>query len=352
MSAEDLAKTVVSRRIAPHAAAGCARRVGNRWSIDVGVSDRETTFFDLASLTKPLCAVAWAISGLDLRAPLVSYLDEVGESPSAPVSVELFLAHRAGLVDHIPLYAPLLVGGRVSRQDAILSCANARRSDAIGDAPAAGFPPIYSDPNYILAGEALARATSTDDAGVAVAKLVTGPLGISDILGSALALSRTNGGWIGAVAPTEVVEWRGGSLRGVVHDENAWALTGQGASGHAGLFGNVQSVLQFGCAILDGRKGALGHADYGTLTKPRPGGSLLAGFDGKSASGSSAGSRMGPNAFGHLGFTGTSLWLDPDLGVVVALLTNRVCPSRDNVAIRAARPGLHDALVECALRLR
>jgi CubicO group peptidase (beta-lactamase class C family) len=113
-------------------------------------------------------------------------------------------------------------------------------------------------------------------------------------------------------------------------------------------------VLQFGCAVLDAvahDEGPFAHADIWRLIAPRPGGSLLAGFDGKSASGSSAGTRMGPRAFGHLGFTGTSLWLDPDAGIVVVLLTNRVCPSRDNVAIRAYRPRLHDQLVECALQL-
>ncbi len=351
MTVEDVVKTVVSEGIAPHAAAGCARRTGNRWVIEVSHANPAITFFDLASLTKPLCAVAWAKSGLDLRAPLVSYLDEVRGAPSETVSVELFLAHRAGLVDHIPLYAPLLGGGSVSRSDAIVACAKARRLDAFGEPPAEGYRPIYSDPNYILAGEALARASSAHDAGAAIATWVAGPLGISDGLATAATLARTHEKWIESVAPTETVDWRGGCLRGVVHDENAWALTGDGASGHAGFFGNVQSMLQFGCAVLDGRNGPLADADLDTLIKPRPAGSLLAGFDGKSASGSSAGERMGPRAFGHLGFTGTSVWLDPDLGVVVVLLTNRVCPSRDNVAIRAARPGLHDALVECALGL-
>jgi CubicO group peptidase (beta-lactamase class C family) len=78
--------------------------------------------------------------------------------------------------------------------------------------------------------------------------------------------------------------------------------------------------------------------------RERPGGTLRAGFDGKSEQGSSAGSLAGPRSFGHLGFTGTSLWCDPDADRAVVLLSNRVCPTRDNMRIRAARPAVHDAL--------
>jgi len=84
------------------------------------------------------------------------------------------------------------------------------------------------------------------------------------------------------------------------------------------------------------------------LVRERPGGTLRAGFDGKSPEGSSAGSRMGPRSFGHLGFTGTSLWVDPDARIVVSLLTNRVCPTRAHLAIRSARPWVHDALFDAA----
>jgi CubicO group peptidase (beta-lactamase class C family) len=86
--------------------------------------------------------------------------------------------------------------------------------------------------------------------------------------------------------------------------------------------------------------------------RERAGGTLRAGFDGKSESGSSAGSHLGSRSFGHLGFTGTSLWMDPDAQVVVALLTNRVFPSRDHLAIREARPWAHDSLFDRAVLLR
>jgi CubicO group peptidase (beta-lactamase class C family) len=94
---------------------------------------------------------------------------------------------------------------------------------------------------------------------------------------------------------------------------------------------------------LDGT-GPFAGADLSWLVAPRPGGTLRAGFDGKSLEGTSAGHRFGPRSIGHLGFTGTSLWLDLDARIVAVLLTNRVSPTRANLAIRSARPLAHDAL--------
>lgn len=84
------------------------------------------------------------------------------------------------------------------------------------------------------------------------------------------------------------------------------------------------------------------------MLERRPGGSLRLGLDGVSGAGSAAGSLVSENTFGHLGFTGTSFWCDPELGLAICLLTNRVYPSRQNLAIRAARPRVHDGLVRLA----
>jgi CubicO group peptidase (beta-lactamase class C family) len=226
---------------------------------------------------------------------------------------------------------------------ALAEAAGARRGDATGPPPPEGFAPVYSDLGYALAGVALARATGASDAGEAIEALVLGPLGLLDRAGTARGLAAR--GVARSFAPTEDVFWRGGVVCGAVHDENAWALTGLGGSGHAGIFGTIDAVVTFGVSVL-ARGGELE-----ILTRPRPGGTLRAGFDGKSADGSSAGARMGARAYGHLGFTGTSLWIDPDAGVVVSLLTNRVCPTREHTAIRAARPAAHDALFDRALHL-
>jgi CubicO group peptidase (beta-lactamase class C family) len=267
------------------------------------------------------------------------------------VPLELLLAHRAGLEAHIAIFEPLLGGGTVDPQAALLVAANARREDARGPVPAEGFAPVYSDLGYALAGAALARAVGAKDAGGALERLVVVPLGLERELGTARDLEARGVDLARDAAPTEDVAWRGGVVRGRVHDENAWALTGAGGSGHAGMFGTVGAVVTFGRALLDsllpayGFEVRLGHPrSLAWLVSPRPGGTLRAGFDGKSATGSSAGSLAGPRAFGHLGFTGTSLWIDPDARAVVALLTNRVHPTREHIAIRAARPRAHDAL--------
>ncbi len=219
-------------------------------------------------------------------------------------------------------------------------------------APAEGCCPLYSDLGYLLVGEAIARAIGVRDAGEAIERLVLEPLGIAGQAGTVRDLASR--GVEGPFAPTEDVAWRGGVVSGAVHDENAWALSGRGGSGHAGIFGTVDAVLTFGAAVLDALqgRGPFGDRDVGWLVRERPGGTLRAGFDGKSESGSSAGSHLGPRTFGHLGFTGTSLWLDPDAEVVVALLTNRVFPSREHLAIRDARPWAHDSLFDRAVLLR
>jgi serine-type D-Ala-D-Ala carboxypeptidase len=348
MTADELVRLLVAWGVSPAGAAGCAAYGGGRgargWRSETGGD--EAVLFDLASITKPMTAVAVARAGIDRREALGAILPEARGTASEHVPLELFLAHRAGLVGHLPLYEPLLQGRFVDVAAALGMAANARRSDASGPPPADGFAPLYSDLGYILAGAALARAVGTTDAGEAIARLVLDPLGVGSSAGTVRELAAR--GVVGPFAPTEWVAWRGGLVVGAVHDENAWALTGVGGSGHAGLFGTADAMLTFGCAVLDaleGRGGALGGAsELGWIARKRPGGVLRAGFDGKNSEGSSAGARMGVNSFGHLGFTGTSLWIDPESAIVVTLLTNRVSPSREHLAIRDARPWAHDAL--------
>ncbi len=338
-------------------AAGCAARRDARggWNSEVGGAS--VLLFDLASLTKPLTAVALARSGIDPRTPLGALLPEARGTASEAMPLELLLAHRAGLAAHRALYAPLLeqveqAGGGIDRPAALREAADARRADAEGSPPTEGFAPLYGDLGYVLAGEALARSSGARDAGEVIDRLVLEPLGIAGQAGTVRDLASR--GVDGPFAPTEEVPWRGGVVSGAVHDENAWALTGHGGSGHAGIFGTIGAVLTFGAAFLDALegRGPLAGRPLDWLVRERPGGTLRAGFDGKSVTGSSAGTRIGPRAFGHLGFTGTSVWIDPDAHVVVALLTNRVCPSRAHLAIREARPWAHDSLFDRAVLLR
>jgi CubicO group peptidase (beta-lactamase class C family) len=202
---------------------------------------------------------------------------------------------------------------------------------------------------YLLVGAALEALT-----GVALDELfreeIFEPLALE--MGSARQwLAR--GEFKRRVAPTEFLPWRGRPTRGVVHDDNCWALAGHAAAGHAGLFAPVAALLKFGCVLLDAARGHdasfLDQAELARLTRPRPGGSLRCGFDGKTAEGSSVGATAGPRTFGHLGFTGTSLWCDPDSDIVTVALSNRVHPTRENPRIRAARPLVHEALMQLAL---
>jgi CubicO group peptidase (beta-lactamase class C family) len=204
---------------------------------------------------------------------------------------------------------------------------------------------VYSDLGFALVGLAVERLEELPLDQI-VDREVCGPLGLD--VGSARVLRARAADFAARCMPTETVPFRGGEVHGIVHDENAWALSGHGLSGHAGLFGTAASVARFGAALLDAGRGRcpawLDSSHIATLLEQRPGGSLRAGFDGKSADQSSAGSLAGGRSFGHLGFTGTSLWCDPDAERVLVLLTNRVCPTRNNPRIRTARPAVNDAL--------
>jgi CubicO group peptidase (beta-lactamase class C family) len=151
------------------------------------------------------------------------------------------------------------------------------------------------------------------------------------------------------IAPTELDPWRGRLLQGEVHDENAFAMGG--IAPHAGLFSTAGDLSRFARMLLNG--GTLeGHRIVSQETVERftrkagiPDSDRALGWDTKSAEGSSAGTLFSPRSFGHTGFTGTSIWLDPDRRIFVILLTNRVHPTRENQLIREVRPAVADAVM-------
>jgi serine-type D-Ala-D-Ala carboxypeptidase len=353
---DEIANLVVRRGAAKAASVAIASRRGGSFHVAVGVAGgssgpRSAPIFDLASVTKPFVAVAAARllreRAFEPNEPLGRLLPEIADGPSAKVPFFAFVAHRAGLEAHRPLFAPLVEGRPVEQRAFLVEAASARREDCRGDAPREGFPPLYSDLGYLLVGAALERVS-----GIPLDELVdrevTGPLGL-DARSARLWLSGSEA-FGERVEPTETVPFRGGEIRGVTHDENAWAFAGHGLAGHAGLFGTADAVARFGAAVLDALAGRLESFlttdEITLLVAERPGGSLRAGFDGKSGPTSAAGTRSGPRTFGHLGFTGTSLWCDPDAECATVLLSNRVCPTRENVAIRTLRPEVHDLLYD------
>jgi CubicO group peptidase (beta-lactamase class C family) len=358
--AEIARQFVVEPGIAPAAVVAVAWRSELGWKSADGAAfaDRadnpgvgSAALFDLASVSKPFLALTVARLAqrgrLSFNTPLGEILAEASGTSTGSASLLLLLSHRAGLQAHRTLFAPLLAGLPFDRAQAIAEIVHGRRPECLQAAPESGHPPIYSDLGYALVGLALERleALPLDQL---VDREVCAPLALE--VGSSRVLRSRHSDFAERCMPTEVVPFRNGEVRGIVHDENAWALSGHALSGHAGLFGTALSVAHFGRALLDvfhGRSEAwLDARSLAPLLQERPGGTLRAGFDGKSADQSSAGSRPGMRSFGHLGFTGTSLWCDPDADRTMVLLSNRVCPTRNNPRIRAARPVVNDALFD------
>jgi len=308
---------------------------------------KPATPYDLASLTKPIVAttalrlVAAGKLSLDMRTDTV--VSDVRGGVGGTASLESLLAHRGGLAAWGGLYldVPHDAGTSAARRW-ILS--EASRRPAEGEPPGT---PIYSDLGYLIAGEVIARVAG-DKLDKVVARYVTEPLGISRDVFYPAALAPDRRAQIAReAAPTEYCEWRGRLVRGEVHDENCAAFGG--VAGSAGLFGTARGVAVFGRACLDS---LLGVSDFlprelmeRALASRGDNSPMRLGWDTKSAKDSSAGRRMSDRTFGHLGFTGTSLWCDPERDLVIVLLTNRVHPSRANERIKGFRPGFHDGVI-------
>jgi CubicO group peptidase (beta-lactamase class C family) len=205
-----------------------------------------------------------------------------------------------------------------------------------------GAKALYSDLGLILLGEILERVAGEPIEAFA-RKRILDPLGMRD------TLFRPPKALLPRIAPTEVVAERGGLVHGVVHDENAMALGG--VAPHAGLFGTAPDLARFAQMMLNGgvfeHKRIVSAATLARFTGQVrvPGSSRAYGWE-KPTGENSAGARLSAAAFGHTGFTGTSLWIDPAQKLFVALLTNRVHPTRENSQIPRVRRAVHDAVVE------
>lgn len=333
---------VVSRGIAPQASAAVATRGTDGWLIRLGHGGEARTrpVYDLASLTKPFVALTTVLwleqSRFTLQSPLLELLPELAGTHGATRSLAQHLSHRTGLLPHLELFLPSWDGAPIERLQL------GRLSASTGSPGPGPHPPVYSDLGYLLVGLALERQ-SRGPLDELIHAHVASRLGLQ--VGSCRQWLAGDRKFLGNVAPTEYQSGRGGLLVGVVHDDNAWALSGSGCAGHAGLFGTAEAIAAFGCRLLDGLRDRGPLATYvEPLVRPLPGGNLRMGFDGTSGPDSSAGQRAGPRTFGHLGFTGTSLWCDPDAERITVLLTNRVHPHRNRAGIREIRSRVHNQL--------
>ena len=341
----DAAAAVIQHGIDTHAFRAAVIEVGDRtqllWRRAFGTlqpgdapATPDDTVFDLASLTKVLSTTAIAMQqvergSLGLDDPIERHMPEWRGLDRSSVSVRDVLAHCGGLAAHLPFFHTM--SGRAAFQHAI--CATPL-----------DYPPrvraVYSDLGFMLLGFILGEPIALEDRFLA---LQTQAGIFEDLQFNPPAL------WRSRTAPTEFDPWRGRMLIGEVHDENAAALGG--AAGHAGLFGTAAAVGQHArhlLQILAGRGGVFQRPTVEEFIARRldvPGSSRALGWDTMLPT-SSCGRRMSARAFGHTGFTGTSLWIDPEREVYVVLLTNRVCPTRQNEAIRQVRPAVHDAVMD------
>lgn len=313
------------------------------WSPRSAPVRADSTLYDLASLTKVIATTTAIMVLVDRRAvvldsPVVAYLPEFRGRGTGLITVRQLLTHTSGLRADLPIDT---IRGATS--PAALQQLVYRETPRVPP----GTKVIYSDVNAVLLGEIVQRTGGAplDDF---TAREVTGPLSLTQtrFRPPRDALART--------APTGV--WRGHAIAGVVNDPTGWKLGG--VSGNAGLFGSAVDVAAFARFILregrapDGRRLVRAEtiraftarqAYFGGATEGRglgwqtvPTGEQV----------SSAGTRFGPRSFGHTGWTGTSLWIDPDRGVFVVLLTNRAFAPRSRqsfTVLKRLRGALADA---------
>ena len=318
------------------------------------------TCFDLASLTKvlattPLVLLSIQRGRLELETPVHRVLEEYAGQGRETITVRMLLDHSSGLAAWRPYYEKVRsAGGEI--WPATVKGKEAVRRMVAAEAPEAspGSRALYSDLNFILLDWILERVNGhpTD---VLFAEWLAEPLKLESLffvdLKSPVKAARARRGR--AFAATERCPWRGRLLIGEVHDENTYAMGG--VSGHAGLFGTIRDVAAMADAWLDSFLHSGGFFEQGLATQfwqksEVPGSTRTLGFDTPSPRVSQAGRLFGPRTVGQLGFTGTSLWIDPDRELIVVLLTNRVHPTRENGTIKQFRPALHERVVELCVK--
>lgn len=303
----------------------------------------EADLFDLASLTKLFTATVAArlvaAGRLELDAPASRWLEGLSGEKRA-ITLRHLLAHASGLPAWRPLWQPLRAGAAL---EALLA------AEPLEARP--GTRALYSDLGFLALGLALERAGGAILDRL-VQDLVLAPLGLGDTFflreGDPAAAARRAAH---RFAATRLAPSRGRVLEGEVDDDNAWAAGG--VAGHAGLFSRAREVAAFGeawRAALDGRSPFLPREVAAEFARrdPTPGSDRALGWDTPSGPETSLGARLGRGprgAVGHLGYTGTSLWLDLDAGLVCVLLTNHCHPGgADKARIRGLRRRFHDAV--------
>lgn len=295
----------------------------------------DRTVWDMASMSKLMATTSAMIQlvgnkRVSIDSPVVYYLPSWKATGAERITVKQLLTHSSGLPAGRPLY-------KEADTD------TAARTIVYATSPISppGTKYVYSDLGFILLGRLVQQVTG-QPLDQYVDKNVFGPLKMTDTRYLPPA------SWIPRIAPTEIDPWRGKHIRGEVHDENASRLGG--VAGHAGIFSSARDVARFAQTylsggILEGRR-VFETATLNQFIQVQDKALSHRALGWETANGTnSAGKRLSPLSFGHTGFTGTSLWMDPTRDVFVLLLSNRVNPTRQNLKISGVRTGLADAVV-------
>ncbi len=294
------------------------------------------TIFDLASLTKVIATTTMAMmmvdeGRLDLDRPVRDFFPKFTGGLKDRITVRHLLTHSSGIDWWVPLY---------KEAHTMREYLNRILPMELKYAP--GTKSVYTDLGVMMLGDILERVSGADLNSFAKSRLFE-PLKMRDTGFKPPESLKSR------IAPTEFdKEWRKRLVWGEVHDENAAGLGG--VAPHAGLFGTAPDLARFATMLLSGgvfenrRYVAPSTLAQFTTRAGVPESSRALGWDTPSEN-SSAGTLMSKRAFGHTGFTGTSMWMDPETGVFVILLTNRVHPTRENNQIREARPQVADAVM-------
>ena len=302
--------------------------------------------FDLASLTKVIATTTASMllherGQLDLEAPVAEYLAGFDRADKRDITIRHLLTHSSGLPPFRTFYADSVL----TRQAVLDSIYAAPLDAAPGDAYS------YSDFGMIMMALVIEQITGEEFSAWCQANIF-GPLGMTD------TGFRPTGTPDPDVVPTELDDYfRNRLIQGEVHDENAWILGG--VAGHAGLFSTAQDLSRFTTMMVrqgqhEGRQFLSSSTIQLFTTVVDTSFSTRAlGWDTRNPypEPSSAGDYFGPRSFGHTGFTGTSIWMDPDQQLYVILLTNRVYPSRDNYDYLQVRRKVADVTYEALVGL-
>lgn len=314
-----------------------AHKAFGRFTYDPASPEVNTaSIFDLASLTKVLATTAMAMilyerGLLDLEAPVTAIVPEFAgdDVRRREIPLRMLLAHSSGL----PAYEKLFLRAK-AREDLL----QAAFSTPLAAAP--GSRVEYSDIGFIILGVALERLAD-EPLDAFCQREIFGPLGMTHTtFNPAPALKDS-------IPPTaDDQNFRHRIIQGEVQDENASVLGG--VAGHAGPFSTSEDLAVFAHAMLSGGHPILRSSTVELFSRREsaPAGTSRAlGWDTPSAP-SQSGKYFSSRSFGHLGYTGTSLWIDPERQLSIALLTNRTWPDCQNQAIKQVRPAFHDAVIE------